>query len=261
MNDLDSVTEFYSGVVGLDVLERTDTHASLGVEESLLEILHDPDAQPRGRREAGLFHTAFRVPSRQALGDALHRAEDWGLDGASDHLVSEALYLRDPEGNGVEIYRDRPREEWSMEGGEVRMPSLPLDLDDVREEAVGREDAPEGTDVGHVHLETTSLPQATEFYRDGLGLNVRNRYGESAVFLAVGDYHHHVGLNTWNGRSAPAGRHRGLAWWEVLVPDEATLEAAADRLEAAGHAVEDRPGGLVVADPDAIRLHLAVDRD
>ncbi|MFB6354364.1 MAG: VOC family protein, partial [Halobacteriales archaeon] len=115
-----------------------------------------------------------------------------------------------------------------------------------------------GTDVGHVHLEVTDLPRAEAFYRDALGLRLRDRYGASATFLAAGDYHHHVGLNAWNGRSAPAGEHRGLAWWELVVPGEA-LDAAVERLKAAGHGVRDGPDGRRVTDPDGIELRLVAE--
>jgi len=173
--DVDELAAFYRDVVGLAVISRTADRATLGAgDTSLLELREDASAQPRPASAAGLFHTAFRVPDRGALGDALDRVRDrWRLTGASDHRVSEALYLRDPEGNGVEIYRDRPRDEWPTTDGRVEMTTAPLDLDALAADASGADAAPAGTDVGHVHLEVTDLDESREFYVDALGLRLR----------------------------------------------------------------------------------------
>ena len=257
--DLDAEIDFYRDVVGLTVHDRTAATATLGVGGApLLEVERDPDAGPRGTR-AGLFHTAFRVPSRAALGAALDRIRsEWRLDGASDHNVSEALYLSDPEGNGVEIYRDRERDKWPhAEDGSVQMETLPLDLGVIAAASDGAADAPAGTTVGHVHLEATGIEAAREFYVDTLGFDVRMDAG-AALFLAAGDYHHHVGVNTWNGRSEPAGGY-GLAWFEIVVPDRATLAAVRDRLDAAEWDRAERADGIEIADPDGIRIRLRTD--
>ena len=258
--DLDEMIEFYRTVVGLSVRSRGETRATLGVDDTpLLVLLRDADAAPRTDRQAGLFHTAFRVPSRTALGAALERVRDhWTLEGASDHLVSEALYLSDPEGNGVEIYCDRPREEWPRsDDGTVEMSTLPLDVDAIVSQSDSAADAPAGTDLGHVHLETTSLSAAREFYVETLGLGVQID-SDAALFLAAGDYHHHVGINTWNGRSEPAGG-RGLAWFEIVVPSSDALAALRERLADAGVAVTDRSDGVEIADPDGIGIRLRVE--
>lgn len=257
VNDLDRLVAFYRDVVGLTVLERDGDRATLGSDEPLLELIADPDASERRREETGLFHAAFRVPSREALGEALERIrERWRLEGASDHLVSEALYLADPEGNGVEIYRDRPRSEWPIdEDGGVEMETLALDTEALAALGRGRGTAPDGTTVGHVHLEVSSLPAARAFYVDALGLRVRQEWGDSALFVAAGDYHHHVGLNTWNGRTAPS-TGRGLAWFELLVPDRGALEAIRGRLEGPGVEADGEGAGLDIADPDGIELRL-----
>lgn len=252
VTDLDGAVAFYRDVVGLEIRNRTDTAATLGAGDApLLELERDADAAPRGNR-AGLFHTAFRVPSRTALGAALERIrEEWRLDGASDHNVSEALYLTDPEGNGVEIYRDRERDQWPHAAdGSVQMETLPLDLGAVAAESGSAGDAPAETTVGHVHLEATGIEAARGFYVDTLGFDVRMDAG-AALFLAAGGYHHHLGVNTWNGRSDPAGG-RGLAWFEVVVPDDATLAAVRDRLTAADVAVAERGDSIEVADPDGV---------
>jgi catechol 2,3-dioxygenase len=264
VKDLGETIDFYRDVVGLAVIARRDAAATLGVDGTpLLELRRDDDAAARTAEQAGLFHSAFRVPSRAALGAALERIrEGWTLEGASDHRVSEALYLTDPEGNGVEVYRDRPRERWPRtDDGGVRMATLPLDLDDVASESDGATDAPAGTTLGHVHLEATSIASAREFYVDALGLDVMMDAG-SALFLAAGRYHHHVGVNTWNGRSEPASG-RGLAWFEVVVPDADAVESARRRLSAAGVDVVERDSAatghgsaIEFADPDGIGIRL-----
>jgi catechol 2,3-dioxygenase len=258
VNDLERERSFYETVVGLDRLTSDDERAVLGAgDDALLELVADPDAPERGRSEAGLFHTAFLVPNRAALADALTRATDaWHLSGASDHHVSEALYLRDPEGNGIEIYRDRPREAWPIEAdGQVRMDTLPLDLDDLRREATGATRVPEGTSIGHVHLEAVSIPDSRAFYVEGLGLGVRQEWGDSALFLAAGDYHHHVGLNRWNQRSTPrAGR--GLDWFEVVVPDRKALDAVRSRLGTLGIETVALESGFEASDPNGIRVRV-----
>ena len=269
--DLDETTAFYRDVVGLAVLDRDDERAVLGAGGTPLLVLErDADRPARNRTDAGLFHTAFRVPSRAALGEALGRVrERWRLDGASDHLVSEALYLDDPEGNGVEIYRDRPREEWPTDGdGTVRMATDPLDVEGVAAAADGDgtgsaalvDRAPTGTDVGHVHLEVASLAAFEAVYVEGLGFDV-GMSGPDVRFVAAGGYHHHLGANTWRGRTTPAAG-RGLAWFEVVVPDAAALEAARTRLDAVASesdvefALEGREYGFTVTDADGIEVRV-----
>lgn len=258
VNDFRGIGEFYADVVGLEVLDRTDTRATLGVDGvPLLELTEVPDASPRGQEEAGLFHTAFRVPSRDALGDAIRRVRTlWEIEGASDHDVSEAIYFSDPEGNGIEIYRDRPRSAWPTDEDErVRMDTKPLDIDEIETTGEWQDEAPTGTDVGHVHFEVTSLEQARAFYVDTLGLNVRQEFPDMGLFLAANDYHHHVGLNTWNGRSEPVSG-RGIDWVEFVVPHPASVDALTDRLSEAEIAVTDRSEGVELRDPDGIGIRV-----
>ena len=259
VGDLDRVARFYETVVGLDRLDGDDGRATLGAGgDPLLELLARPDLPRRGRDETGLFHTAILFPDRGALGDALARVErEWRLDGASDHRVSEALYLSDPEGNGVELYRDRPHEEWPTADGRVRMDTLPLDLDALRVDAAGESSAPGETTVGHVHLEVSSVPDSRSFYVDGLGMRLRQEWS-GAAFVAAGDYHHHVGLNTWNGREQP-GDGLGLDRFELVVRDGATLDRVAARLDDRGTQFERTADGLTVADPDGIELRIRVE--
>ena len=257
MGDLREVAKFYESVVGLAVHDMDGERAVLGDgETALLELRGAGSAPERPPSAAGLFHTAFRLPSRAALGDALARLDDrWQLSGAADHLVSEALYCRDPEGNGVEIYRDRPGSAWEeTPEGEVRMATDPLDSSAIRQAAAGDDAVPSGTDVGHVHLEVTELDRTQAFYADALGMRVRGT-DDGACFLAAGDYHHHVGANVWNGRSAPTSG-RGLEWFELRLPTDVAVAAARERLDRAGYAVEVVGDGVHVTDPDGIELRL-----
>jgi catechol 2,3-dioxygenase len=261
VTDLDELVSFYRDTIGLAVLDTTDTTATLGVGETPLLSLTETDLPARTRAETGLFHTAFRVPTREALADALVRVErDWQLSGASDHLVSEALYLTDPEGNGIELYVDRPREAWERdEAGNLRMDTLPLSLSPLREAGNPERRMPAGTDVGHIHLEVSQIPESRTFYTEVVGMDepvgLPSPYGDSSLFVSAGGYHHHIGANTWNGRTEPA-TGRGLDWFELVVPDQETLATLSSRLTEAGYDVTDLDSGLQVHDPDGIELRV-----
>lgn len=261
VEDLEEAADFYSSVVGLRPMARDGEGATLGAGgDALVRLLEAPEAEPRSLTQAGLYHLAIRVPTRVDLAEVLTRVRRaWRLEGASDHRVSESLYLSDPEGNGVEVYRDRPRREWPERGdGTVEMASDPLD---IRELAGNRpkdpsDRVPPGSDMGHVHLEAVDLGVARDFFTDGLGMGVRQTYGDGAVFLAFDDYHHDVAVNAWNTRSEPAGEGRGLAWFEVRLGDEEAVAEAAARLREQGAKVRGASGGVVVEAPDGIRIRL-----
>ncbi|GAA0663687.1 VOC family protein [Natronoarchaeum mannanilyticum] len=258
VNDVDEQVEFYRRVVGVPTVDRGDGRATLRAgEETLLELIEDPEAPDRPRSAAGLFHVAIRVPDRDALADALARVRaEWTLSGAADHDASEALYLTDPEGNGIELYCDRPREEWPrVEDGRVDIGTAPLDMDSL---AGGDADAalPRGTDVGHVHLEVSTLAPSRSFYVDALGFDVSGTFDDGAAFLAAGDYHHHLALNTWNGRTEPVSEHRGLVGFDVVVPDAEAMAATRRRLEGHSVAVERRGDHLRIEDPDGIGVRV-----
>lgn len=223
--DADKLAAFYTAIVGLEVMSRDDGMIRLGAGgRPLLSIEEDRQARPDDAREAGLFHTAFLLPDRASLARWVRFAAAAGLalEGASDHLVSEAVYLSDPEGNGIEIYADRPRAEWQWDGGNIAMKTLPLDhralLSVLGDNDAGWCGAPEGTVIGHIHLRVGDARAAEAWWNEVLGLETMARYGAAAVFLASGGYHHHVGANAW--RSAGAGRRdpgrAGLAWVRLI---------------------------------------------
>ncbi|MDT3437609.1 VOC family protein [Haloarcula sp. 1CSR25-25] len=257
VGDLEEMTGFYRDVVGLSMLRTADTTSVLGVDDTPLLVLEGAeDTLQRHRSAAGLYHNAFRVPSRTALGDALGRIRDqWQLGGASDHWVSEALYLTDPEGNGIEIYRDYPREEWPIaDDGRVRISTEPLDLASIEAAATGNSQVPSGTDVGHVHLEVSSLDAFRGFYVDTLGFEVQTTV-PAASFVSAGGYHHHIGANTWNHRSKPVGG-RGLSWFEVVLPEAEALDVIRERISDSQYTVTARDDGIAVTGPDEIEVRL-----
>jgi catechol 2,3-dioxygenase len=257
--DLDRARRFYEQAIGLRAIDSAADFARLGTDggTAIVELAARPDAPRRPSGTTGLFQLAILVPSRAELARTLRRVRDAGrrLTGASDHLVSEALYLRDPEGNGIEIYRDRPREQWRYEDGRLQMDTLPLDLDGVLGElhAVGPEPngLPKGTRIGHVHLNVAELSASEGFYVGLLGFEVTVRGYPGALFFAAGGYHHHVGVNTWAGEGAPAPPpgSLGLSWFEIALPRPQQLEQAAQRLQAAGFETEGGGDGLRVVDP------------
>jgi catechol 2,3-dioxygenase len=255
VGDLDRMAAFYEQAIGLTPIAREGSEARLGdAGSTLIELAGDPDAPLRPRHSTGLFHVAFLVPSRRELARAVRRVLDagWSFTGASDHLVSEALYLDDPEGNGIEIYRDRPREEWPYEDGQLQMATLPLDLDGVMAELDEERPAAEGAQIGHVHLQVSTIPPTETFYEGGLGLDVTTRRYPGALFLSAGGYHHHIGTNTWASAGAPPASpgSRGLRRYTIVVPDSAEVGRVLERLGGVGEQVD---GGLEIVDPSGNR--------
>ncbi|GAC1337474.1 MAG: VOC family protein [Acetobacteraceae bacterium] len=209
VRDLDRVERFYRDVVGLERIDRSGDMARMGAgDAAFLDLLHRPDAPERDPAAAGLYHTAFLLPSRDDLGRWLAHAAAHGtrLDGAADHLVSEALYLQDPEGNGVEIYADRPRSEWTWtatpDGRRISMANDRIDRDSLLALATDAwRGAPAGTHIGHVHLQVGDVGEAARFYGGQLGLDVTASWPQ-AVFMSSGGYHHHLAANTWHSAGA-----------------------------------------------------------
>lgn len=243
VRDLDRAVGFYQGILRFRVHRRSATLAELGTDEVLLRLHHAPDAPARAPRQAGLYHVAYLVPTRGDLGRLIRHLVDLRapLQGASDHSVSEALYLADPEGNGIEVYADRPRETWPRLADRIAMGTAPMDVRAVV--ASGGDgawtQAPDAMRVGHVHLQVSDVPSAERFYRERVGFDVQAQLGTSASFLSAGGYHHHVAVNAWGTQGGPhADPHAlGLRRFEVLVPADA-YEPTVKRL-----------GGDEVADP------------
>ena len=259
--DLDDLTTFYERVVGLQAVERGAGVTRLGAAdgEPLIELVGAPDAAPAPSFSTGLFHLAILYLARSLQRVA---GAGWRLTGASDHLVSEALYLQDPEGNGIEIYRDRPREEWRRNGDELAMATLPLDLESVLGEIDRSEGGaggmPGGTTMGHVHLQVADIAAAERFYNRALGLDVMVRSYPGALFLAAGGYHHHLGLNTWQSQGAPPPPEGslGLDRYELVLPSAAERDSAADRLHDEGADPQRLDEGVLATDPSGNRVLL-----
>lgn len=229
VNDLPGMAAFYEGLLGLNRLSSDGATVRLGAgQKVLVELRGDKAARHGSPREAGLFHTAFLMPSRAALGAWLiHSAETRvPLQGASDHLVSEAIYLADPEGNGIEVYADRPRPAWYNADGSIKMATEGLDLNDVARSAkASYAGAPEGLVVGHVHLQVGNVPEAEKFYRDIIGMPVTSHY-PGAAFYGSGGYHHHIATNIWNSRGAKARSFPSTGLAEVVLMADAAEHAA-----------------------------------
>jgi catechol 2,3-dioxygenase len=264
--DLERSLGYYRESIGLDVLENGNGRARLGSGgQELLVLVEEPGAQP-SFGHTGLFHFALLVPERRDLAAWLaHAARDRvPLTGMSDHFVSEALYLRDPDAHGIEIYWDRPREVWEGRVFE-RMTTLPLDVNDLLgelpdPEAEPFDGLPPGTVMGHVHLRVASIDDTVSFYCDVLGFELMARLGQQAAFLAAGGYHHHLGGNTWEsaGASAPPPGTAALRHATIVLPEAAERDRVLRRLADAGHVLTDEDGSPLVHDPSGIVLALSV---
>ena len=263
--DLDRSVKYYREAVGLEVLEQNG-QAALGTGgRRLLVLVEEPGARP-AYGHTGLYHFALLLPERVDLARWLAHAGRDGvpLVGMSDHFVSEAIYLSDPDGHGIEIYWDRPREVWEGQVFE-RMTTLPLDVGSVlaelpEPEGQPFEQLPDDTVMGHVHLKVAAIPGAIGYYRDILGFGLMAQLGEQAAFLSAGGYHHHIGANTWEsaGASPPPEGTAALRQMTIVLPDTAERGRVLGRLEEAGHAAEETDDGPRVRDPSGNALVLAV---
>jgi catechol 2,3-dioxygenase len=255
VTDLDRSIRFYERAIGLRTQRRAEGEAALGAGgEDLLVLVEEPGARPADRH-AGLYHFALLHPSRLELARAMQRliATRTPISGASDHNISEAIYLPDPDGNGIELAADRPRERW----GDLRDPTTigpaPLDLPGLLAPVEGEEPQPQASNelvVGHLHLHVGDIERALAFWRDAVGFEVMTRF-PSAAFVSAGGYHHHLGLNTWRGEGVPPVPDGvvGLRHWTIVLEDAAQVAEVRDRVAAAGAEVEDRPSGFLTRDP------------
>ena len=267
VNDLAGMTAWYAAALGLVMQARDTGTVVLGADGGgpILRLIDRAEGRPADPRVSGLFHLAVLLPSREDLARwAAHAyADGITLDGASDHLVSEALYLSDPEGNGIEVYRDRPRAGWRRANGELMMGTEALDMrrlvGEGRADPNGWRGAPTGTTVGHVHLKVHDIRAARRFHVDTLGLDVMAAM-PTALFISAGGYHHHLGMNTWQSAGRPRGGRTSLGLVDTVVElsGSAEVAAVAGRLESAGHPVERIGEGFAAAvDPSGNRIVLA----
>ncbi len=249
--------DFYETSLGLKLRGRKGSKAQFGVEgRELLGLTEDPQARPYPRT-TGLYHFALKVPSRLELARSLQRIVDneTAVQGFADHLVSEAIYLPDPDGNGIEIYHDRPRDQWQYENGRLKMGTDPLDLEsllgELNEQAKNASGMHPDTIMGHMHLHVAQLDPAEVFYRDVLGFDLVLRYGPSASFLAAGGYHHHIGLNTWAGVGAPPPplHSSGLRYFVIEMPDDKALQEVKWRITQNEIELAETSRGFLVRDP------------
>jgi catechol 2,3-dioxygenase len=263
VRDLDRLTTFYRDALGLSVLGDDNNGATLGVGGvPFVHLEHRPGAKPDDQREAGLYHTAFLMPTRSDLARWIRHAarKKVALTGASDHAVSEAFYLDDPEGNGIEVYYDRPPETWQWSGNDLKITTDPLDIDDILREVPVTADypgAPGGLRIGHVHLRVGDVARAETFYRDGIGLDVTRRR-RGASFMSSGRYHHHIAANVWH--SVGAGERdpdrAGLSWLTLESADATAFAAVTERLTKAGIPLAQASIGVESADPWGTRLRI-----
>jgi catechol 2,3-dioxygenase len=264
VSDLDRSLEFYEGLLGMHVLSRDADTVQLGApgnDGPLLELVPGADPRSSGRGRLGLFHFAVLLPDRPSLGRLLrHLLRANVQPGAADHLVSEALYLQDPDDLGIELYRDRPRAEWKTRGDEIAMASDPLDSAGLLAEGSGSAwtGMPAGTTIGHVHLHVASIAAARAFYHDALGFDVVVSSYPGALFMSAGGYHHHLGVNTWAGPHAvtPAEHEPRLLSWDLVLPTTADTAAAAQSLTSAGHTAAPDESGSITRDPWKTELRL-----
>ena len=270
---LERMLPFYVQILGLQLLERSDGTARLGAPDGheIVRLVEDSVATQPSRRATGLYHMAIRVPSRADLARALHRlaAAQWPFQGFADHGVSEAAYLADPDGNGIEIYRDRPRTEWPYRDGSLQMVTDPLDVDGIMDTLRGQDEPevdafPVGTDMGHIHLQVADIAASERFYVGVLGFDLVQRFGSSAGFVSAGGYHHHIGFNTWHSARAqpPPPGSTGLRYFTICYPSAEALEFSTRRIRAAGIELREIEGDTQpayrVADPSGNQMLLMV---
>jgi catechol 2,3-dioxygenase len=261
VRDLQRSVDYYERVLGLHVLSRTADTAALGPSGGDPFVWLDAKAgiKPARRGAFGLYHFAILLPERAALGRFLaHLSRLEARAGMADHLVSEAIYLTDPDGLGIEVYADRPRSTWRQTGRELAMTTEALDVRDLVAAGGAQvwQGAPEGTSIGHVHLHVGNLDAAEAFYHAALGFDKTVWTYPGALFFSAGGYHHHLGTNTWTPGPSAADDEARLLEWEVVLPHDDDAAAAARSLRAAGYAAHPRDRGVVTADPWETRVRL-----
>ncbi|UHA72463.1 VOC family protein [Paenibacillus sp. 481] len=265
VSNLKQSLSFYQEVIGFKILSQTETKAELTADGKtiLLTIEQPDDVKPKQKNTTGMYHFALLLPNRSDLASIVRHFAELNIRfGSADHLVSEALYLADPDGNEIEIYIDRNPSVWSWSGGNVAMATDPLNFNDLltREQESKWSGLPAGTIMGHIHLHVSQLAEAEHFYTQGLGFEVVNRYGAQALFISTGKYHHHIGLNTWAGIGAPppAPNSVGLESYLLVLPSEEARNHIIAQLKNIGAPVQEENGYYVTEDPSGNRIQLHV---
>lgn len=263
VNGLDHMVDFYNETIGLEVFNRDETSAQLGIagQDQVLLELKALDNQAKKRTTTGLYHMAFLLPNRQDLGYVLKhfQQQNQALTGAADHGYSEAVYLYDPELNGIEIYADKDKSEWDYQAdGKIEGVTEPLDLVALMQLAEsGQQDKfPAGTTMGHVHLQVADLDHSREFFGQVLGMNLKSEFKGQALFYAAGDYHHHIGNNTWatEGKGAAEATDPGLDYFEIILPD---LSGLMNHLDESAYPYKNiSEDEIALSHPDGIDIHI-----
>ncbi|MFA1641972.1 VOC family protein [Chryseomicrobium imtechense] len=263
VTDLKRSLDFYTQVIGFQIASQTESDATLTANgrDVLLTLVQPERVTPKQPRTTGLYHFAILLPTRQSLASIVPHLVNQGVQlGSSDHLVSEALYFADPDGNGIEIYRDRLPEEWTWQGDSVEMTVDPLNFEDLLTKETVEEwtGLPSDTVMGHIHLHVDDIGRAEAFYTQGLDFEVVTRYGHQALFISDNRYHHHIGLNVWNGVGAPqpAKHSAGLVHYTLDVQDADKQQQLAERLQAFGARVDWNENILITADAAGNEIHI-----
>ncbi|MEA0553720.1 VOC family protein [Lysinibacillus irui] len=255
VSDLQRSLTYYQDVIGFKVLHQESHKATLTADgrTALLTIVQPETVEEKQRMTTGLYHFALLLPTRRDLANIITHFHEKGVYlGASDHAVSEALYLNDPDHNGIEVYVDRPESEWTWYVDQVHMVTEPLNIQSILEEGNGNwSGLPEGTVMGHIHLSVSNLAETEQFYTNGLGYDIVSRYGTQALFISTGRYHHHIGLNTWHSENAPKlGENQvGLKTFSLRLDNEEQASSMKANLRAMGAPVIDIDGGFQTEDP------------
>ncbi|MFK9092213.1 VOC family protein [Bacillus salipaludis] len=263
VKNLDYAVTFYQNIIGFQVLEKTDSRAVLTTDGKtpLLTLEQPADVIPKPANTSGLYHFAILLPSRADLSVFLMHLLQTGYPlGAADHYVSEALYLNDPDGNGIEVYRDRPSSEWTWKNNLVEMATEQLDAEGILAENNAEwKGLPSGTVMGHIHLHVSDVKKAEEFYTKGLGFDVVSYYPQAA-FLSTGRYHHHIAINTWQGVGAPTPPENsiGLHWYSLVFPNETERENVINQLQNLGAPIKRDANYYVTSDPSGNQIRLVV---
>ncbi|HHT91758.1 MAG: VOC family protein [Bacillota bacterium] len=260
--------EFYQNILGFTILERTESEAKLSADglRSIVSLVQPADIMPKVRRRAGLYHFALLLPERSDLASMVVHLVNQGLRfGSANHLVSEAIYFEDPDGNGIEIFVDTDPSTWTWTRDGVTMSSEPLDFDDLLQEAGAQAPfvhLPPATILGHIHLHVSELASAERFYTQGLGFDVVTRFRDNALFLSTQRYHHHIALNTWNGAGAPPTPRNsvGLDFFTLIYPSKEALVTAAANLQRLGAPVRMERGDVITTDPSEHEIHLTIQK-